>query len=80
MSTHPESEPLVEEVWERYRKYFEGLDNAVEAADGDDDDNVDNDVAQGSNSNVGVHGHVAKAVLNRLEQVRMRGRKRECFG
>jgi TP53 regulating kinase-like protein len=52
LSTHPESEPLVEEVLKGYREFFEGL---------------------GGND-------VAKAIFNRLEQVRLRGRKRECFG
>ncbi len=56
LSTHPESEPLVEEVLKGYREFFEGL---------------------GGNK---TYGHVAKAIFNRLEQVRLRGRKRECFG
>ena len=71
LSTHPDSDKLVEEVWNGYRAYFYSLD--------------DNGQASGSNNNQGdenesVYGHVAKAVLNRLVQVRMRGRKRECFG
>ena len=53
LSTHPESEPLVEEVLKGYREFFEELGN---------------------------YGHVAKAILNRLDAVRLRGRKRECFG
>ena len=28
----------------------------------------------------GMFSRVANSVMNRLEQVRMRGRKRECFG
>jgi len=62
LSTHPESEPLVEEVLKGYREFFEGL--------GSNNDG----------SSEGVYGHVAKAIFNRLEQVRLRGRKRECFG
>ena len=58
LSTHPESELLVEEVLKGYREFFAGLDSG----DG------------------GTYEHVAKAILNRLEQVRLRGRKRECFG
>jgi len=62
LSTHPESEPLVEEVLKGYREFFEGL--------GSNNDG----------STEGTYGHVAKAIFNRLEQVRLRGRKRECFG
>mmetsp|Transcript_13379 Transcript_13379/g.21986 ORF Transcript_13379/g.21986 Transcript_13379/m.21986 type:complete len:407 (+) Transcript_13379:35-1255(+) len=61
LSTHPESEPLVEEVLKGYREFFESMG----CSDG---------------SSKGTYGHVAKAILNRLEQVRLRGRKRECFG
>ena len=61
LSTHPESEPLVEEVLKGYREFFEGL--------GGNDGSTE-----------GTYGHVAKAIFNRLEQVRLRGRKRECFG
>jgi TP53 regulating kinase-like protein len=64
LSTHPESEPLVEEVLKGYREFFEGLGSNT----------------GGGGSNEGTYGHVAKAIFNRLEQVRMRGRKRECFG
>ncbi|KAL7430012.1 hypothetical protein ACHAXM_001975 [Skeletonema potamos] len=59
LSTHPESEPLVEEVLKGYREFFEGL---------------------GDGGTEKTYGHVAKAIFNRLEQVRLRGRKRECFG
>mmetsp|Transcript_25921 Transcript_25921/g.62247 ORF Transcript_25921/g.62247 Transcript_25921/m.62247 type:complete len:428 (+) Transcript_25921:242-1525(+) len=75
LSTHPESELLVEEVWKGYRSYFEDLDDCQ-----------DIDVGSVSSScNTGGAGegtctHLVKTVLNRLEQVRMRGRKRECFG
>eukprot|EP00984_Skeletonema_dohrnii_P021095 scaffold10438_cov102-Skeletonema_dohrnii-CCMP3373.AAC.3 len=62
LSTHPESEPLVEEVLNGYREFFEGLGNSNDG------------------STEGAYGHVAKAIFNRLEQVRLRGRKRECFG
>ena len=64
LSTHPESELLVEEVWKGYLSYYEGLDN-------------NNGI---SDNAVGPFMHVAKSVMNRLDQVRMRGRKRECFG
>lgn len=68
LSTHPESELLVEEVWEGRRSHCEGLDEkSVGKLDGDED-------------NVGPYNHVAISVMNRLEQVRLRGRKRECFG
>lgn len=62
LSTHPESELLVEEVLKGYREFFEGLGS------------------YGGGSTEGTYGHVAKAIFNRLEQVRLRGRKRECFG
>jgi len=62
LSTHPESEPLVEEVLKGYREFFEGLGSSNDG------------------STEGTYGHVAKAIFNRLEQVRLRGRKRECFG
>jgi len=75
LSTHPESEPLVEEVWKGYRSYFENLDR--EDADGVIGDGGEIDTAA---IGEGSHFLIAKAVLNRLEQVRMRGRKRECFG
>ena len=79
LSTHPESELLVEEVWKGYRSYFESLD-----CQNDDGTNVEGDksdaVASSRGASEGTFGHVAKSVLNRLEQVRMRGRKRECFG
>ncbi|EED89863.1 predicted protein, partial [Thalassiosira pseudonana CCMP1335] len=31
-------------------------------------------------ASVGLYTHVVSSVMNRLEQVRLRGRKRECFG
>lgn len=65
LSTHPESEPLVDEVLKGYREFFEGLGSS----------NTDGDEKSG-----GSYGYVAKVIFNRLEQVRMRGRKRECFG
>jgi len=68
LSTHPDSDKLVEEVWNGYRAYFESLDNKASGSNNEGDENES------------IYGHVAKAVLNRLEQVRMRGRKRECFG
>ena len=64
LSSHPESELLVEEVWKGYLSYYGGLDAKNCTSD---------DV-------VGPYVHVAKSVMNRLDQVRMRGRKRECFG
>ena len=76
LSTHPESEQLVEEVLRGYRDYFDTLDEDYEMQDdarGADESGIRDD-------GEGTHSHVAKAVLNRLEQVRMRGRKRECFG
>ena len=66
LSTHPESEQLVEEVLKGYREFFEGLSSG----------NTDGEEKSGG----ATYGHVAKAIFNRLEQVRMRGRKRECFG
>jgi TP53 regulating kinase-like protein len=66
LSTHPESEQLVEEVLKGYREFFEGLSSG----------NTDGEEKSGE----ATYGHVAKAIFNRLEQVRMRGRKRECFG
>lgn len=75
LSTHPESEVLVEEVWKGYRSHFESLDNEKNDSGVAGGEGESNAVAS-----EGVHGHVANAVLNRLEQVRMRGRKRECFG
>jgi TP53 regulating kinase-like protein len=63
LSTHPESDQLVEEVFRGYREFFEGLKGL------------------GSHGgSEGSYGHVAKTIFNRLEQVRLRGRKRECFG
>jgi len=67
LSTHPESELLVEEVWQGYRSYYANLDCQI--VDDNPDDEEKDSVTDGS-----------KAVFNRLEQVRMRGRKRECFG
>ncbi|KAL3811452.1 hypothetical protein ACHAXA_007607 [Cyclostephanos tholiformis] len=75
LSTHPESELLVEEVLQGYRSYFENLDCTII------DDNIDveeNDLDTKSSIRNGADA--VKAILNRLEQVRMRGRKRECFG
>jgi TP53 regulating kinase-like protein len=66
LSTHPESEQLVEEVLKGYREFFEALGSG----------NTDGDEKSGGTT----YGYVAKAIFNRLEQVRMRGRKRECFG
>jgi TP53 regulating kinase-like protein len=68
LSTHPESEMLVEEVWKGYRSYYEKLDCDLRTDD--------SETFVVSSSDV----HAANAVMNRLEQVRMRGRKRECFG
>lgn len=69
LSTHPESELLVEEVWKGYRSYYEGLDAANDVDGGKDED-----------KSSGQFVPVVNSVMNRLEQVRMRGRKRECFG
>ena len=84
LSTHPESELLVEEVWKGYREYFDSLDDCQKNGNNDivaagDGGKVNNSTAVGASSS-DMYGNVAKAVMNRLEQVRMRGRKRECFG
>jgi TP53 regulating kinase-like protein len=71
LSTHPESEMLVEEVWKGYCSYYE---KRLDCDTRTDHDNAGSAIA--SSSDV----HAANAVMNRLEQVRMRGRKRECFG
>ncbi|KAL3800769.1 hypothetical protein ACHAW5_002483 [Stephanodiscus triporus] len=68
LSTHPESELLVEEVWRGYRGYYANLDCQI--VDDNPEDEEKDSVARSCVS----------AVFNRLEQVRMRGRKRECFG
>ena len=75
LSTHPESELLVDEVIQGYRSYFENLDCKI----------VDDNLAEEGNETVTKNSvsngaDAVKAILNRLEQVRMRGRKRECFG
>lgn len=62
LSTHPESELLVEEVWRGYCLYYKELED------------------MGNNTDGSLFTHVSKSVMKRLEQVRMRGRKRECFG
>ena len=84
LSTHPESELLVEEVWKGYRGYFEGLDcdksDDMVAGDAKKGDMTAVSSCSSRGGDESVHGHVAKAVLDRLEKVRMRGRKRECFG
>ena len=56
LSTHPDSDKLVDEVWRGYCEYED------EAMPG------------------GEYSQIANAVMKRLDQVRMRGRKRECFG
>ena len=71
LSTHPESEMLVEEVWKGYCSYYE---KKLECDTRTDTDNNGSAIASASDV------HAANAVMNRLEQVRMRGRKRECFG
>lgn len=71
LSTHPESEMLVEEVWKGYSSYYEKKLDSDRQTDDDDDGAV------GASS---ADANIANAVMNRLEQVRMRGRKRECFG
>ena len=70
LSTHPESEMLVEEVWKGYSSYYEKKLDSDRQTD-------DDDGAVGASS---ADANIANAVMNRLEQVRMRGRKRECFG
>lgn len=62
LSTHPESELLVEEVWRGYCTYYQELED------------MDN------NAGGSLYTHFSNSVMKRLEQVRMRGRKRECFG
>lgn len=75
LSTHPESELLVEEVLKGYRSYFESLDCMTV------DDNNAEEVSEAiTRDRVRDGADAVKAILNRLEQVRMRGRKRECFG
>lgn len=74
LSTHPESELLVEEVWRGYRSFYEGLDNGTVTNDANP--NIDKKEMNAS----GAFSHVVTSVMNRLEQVRLRGRKRECFG
>ncbi|KAL9179420.1 hypothetical protein ACHAXT_008710 [Thalassiosira profunda] len=70
LSTHPESELLVEEVWKGYRGYYDSLDG--EKGDADEKGEGKADAAESSCSSRGgeqsMHGHVAKAVMNRLEQ------------
>ena len=56
LSTHPDSDKLVDEVWRGYCEY--------------------EDVSLPG----GEYRQIADAVMKRLDQVRMRGRKRECFG
>ena len=100
LSSHPESERLLEELLDGYRDYFVSLDGSTDvvvvgkddaqdvtvtaAASCDIGDKVDDVTATGTSLTTrpseGKHGHAAKMILNRLEQVRMRGRKRECFG
>mmetsp|Transcript_29207 Transcript_29207/g.62105 ORF Transcript_29207/g.62105 Transcript_29207/m.62105 type:complete len:439 (-) Transcript_29207:34-1350(-) len=82
LSTHPESELLVEEVWKGYRSYFDFLDcqNVDAIAEDAEKKDAAASICSSRGGDEGTDGHVAKAVLNRLEQVRMRGRKRECFG
>ncbi len=75
LSTHPESELLVEEVWKGYRSYFEDSDCQI-VVDNPGDEEKDLVTRSCISNGAGA----AKAVFNRLEQVRMRGRKRECFG
>ncbi len=77
LSTHPESDMLVQEVWKGYNSYFNDLDRV----DGEEElQNDENGMKVEMSTGVGVHGQVAIAVMNRLEEVRKRGRKRECFG
>lgn len=80
LSSHPESERLMEELMDGYREYFVSLDGRTITSDGDDpfDETVVD--ATSATTSEGTHGHAAKMILNRLDQVRMRGRKRECFG
>ena len=97
LSSHPESERLVEELLDGYRDFFETLDldatNHVVVVGVDTtvvvekEENVAMETSMTSSttaenrSSEGTHNsQAAKMILNRLEQVRMRGRKRECFG
>ncbi|KAL7542190.1 hypothetical protein ACHAXR_011589, partial [Thalassiosira sp. AJA248-18] len=71
LSTHPESELLVAEVWKGYRSYSESLDckkndNNMAAEAGKSDAAAS--CSSGGDDGEGAHGHVAQAVLNRLEQ------------
>jgi len=75
LSTHPESELLVEEVWKGYRSYFENSDCQIV-----DDNPGAEEKDSVSRSSISNGADATKSVFNRLEQVRMRGRKRECFG
>ena len=83
LSTHPESEPLVEEVWKGYSSHFKGLDDCQKGGTDTKDGNKSDEAVSSCTSRSaadGMYTHIAKTVMNRLEQVRMRGRKRECFG
>ena len=75
LSTHPESELLVDEVWRGYRSHIENSDCQIV-----DDNPGDEEKDSVSRSSISNGADATKAVFNRLEQVRMRGRKRECFG
>jgi len=77
LSTHPDSDMLVQEVWKGYISYFDGLDKDESE---EELQNGKNDKVVEESRGAGVHGQVAIAVMNRLEEVRKRGRKRECFG
>lgn len=83
LSTHPESEPLVEEVWKGYTSFYEELDVAANASTEKKESIAGNDEKSepmSTKASVGLYTHVVSSVMNRLEQVRLRGRKRECFG
>ncbi|KAL3789197.1 hypothetical protein ACHAWO_013925 [Cyclotella atomus] len=70
LSTHPESEMLVEQVWKGYQSHYQGMDDESEMKTED----------VGDTNSIGAYSCVANSVMNRLEQVRLRGRKREYFG
>lgn len=67
LSTHPESELLVEQVWIGYQSYYQGLDDEISEMKGE---------GVGDAKSTGPYSHVANLVTNRLEQVRT---KRDCM-
>ena len=74
---------MVEEVWKGYTSFYEELDVAANASTEKKESIAGNDEKSepmSTKASVGLYTHVVSSVMNRLEQVRLRGRKRECFG